>query len=96
MVAASGGLLFINGFGAISGPLVVGWMMNLLGPSVFFVAIISLMDGLSLYALYRMTQRTAVAVEDTSTYAAIAPGALQVALCIAQEYAIDMASEDED
>ena len=54
------------------------------------------MDGLSLYTLYRMTKRTAVAVEDTSTYAAIAPGALQVALCIAQEYAIDMASEDED
>ena len=53
------------------------------------------MGGLSLYALYRMTQRNAVAVEDTSTYAAVASGASQFALGIAQEYAIDMAGEDE-
>ena len=42
--------------------------------------------------MHRMTQRTAVAVEDSSTYAAVAPGASQFALGIAQEYAIDMAS----
>ncbi len=96
MVAASGGLLFIHGFGAISGPLIVGWMISQFGPLGFFLVIISLMGGLSLYALFRMTQRTAIAVEDTGTYAAVTPGASPVALGIAQEYAIDVASEDEE
>ena len=36
MVAASEWLLFVHGFGAISGSLVVGWMMNQFGPSGFF------------------------------------------------------------
>ena len=96
MVAASGGLLFIHGFGAISGPLIVGWMISQFGPLGFFLVIISLMGGLSLYALFRMTQRTAIAVEDTGTYAAVTPGASPVALGIAQEYAIDVASEDDE
>ena len=32
MASASGGLLFINGVGAISGPLIVGWVMQSYGP----------------------------------------------------------------
>ena len=32
MAAASGGMLFLNGLGAIAGPLMLGWMMGLMGP----------------------------------------------------------------
>ena len=32
MAAASGGLIFINGLGAISGPIVTGWIMGNVGP----------------------------------------------------------------
>ena len=32
MAAASAGLIFLNGFGAIFGPLVTGWMMEQVGP----------------------------------------------------------------
>ncbi|MDG1237268.1 MAG: MFS transporter, partial [Amylibacter sp.] len=39
MAAASGGLIFVNGVGAIAGPLVVGWMMGRYGPDSFFLYI---------------------------------------------------------
>jgi len=94
MVAASSGLLFINGLGAISGPLIVGWVMDRFGPSGFFLVIGTLMGGLTIYALYRMTQRASVAVEDTGVYAAVAPSASPVALKIAQDYAVDIAGEE--
>ena len=96
MVAASSGLLFINGLGAISGPLIVGWVMDRFGPSGFFLVIGTLMGGLTIYALYRMTQRASVAVEDTGVYAAVAPSASPVALKIAQDYAVDIAGEEEE
>ena len=96
MVAASSGLLFINGLGAISGPLIVGWVMDRFGPSGFFLVIGTLMGGLTIYALYRMTQRASVAVGDTGVYAAVAPSASPVALKIAQDYAVDIAGEEEE
>ena len=94
MAAASGGMVFINGLGAISGPLITGWLMDLVGPSGFWVFIAGLMACLALYALYRMTQRAAVAVEDTGAYVGISPSASPVALEAAQEWAIE-ASEEE-
>ena len=36
MAAASGGLLFVNGLGAIVGPLVIGRLMGVIGPDGFF------------------------------------------------------------
>ena len=37
MAAAAGGLVFINGLGAIIGPLAVGFLMSNFGPGAFFV-----------------------------------------------------------
>ena len=38
MAAASGGMLFINGLGAIMGPIITGWMMGTaLGPGGFYL-----------------------------------------------------------
>ncbi len=33
MAAASGGLLFVNGVGAIVGPVITGWLMGAVGPA---------------------------------------------------------------
>ncbi|APX90705.1 MFS transporter [Brevirhabdus pacifica] len=93
MAAASGGLVFINGIGAITGPLATGWIMSLFGPSGFFVFQGVLMALLAAYALYRMTQRPAPTVEDTGVYTPILPTATAVAAEVAQEYAIDTAIE---
>ena len=57
MAGASAGLLFLNGLGAVAGPLATGWMMEQLGPSGFFVFIAGLLGALAVYVLWRMTRR---------------------------------------
>ncbi|QHQ34659.1 MFS transporter [Algicella marina] len=96
MAAASGGLLFVNGLGAISGPLVIGWAMNYFGPYAYFGYIALLFALIAAYAAYRMTQRPAPNVEDTATYTAILPQASPVAMEVAQNYAADQARSDDD
>ncbi|MGP6085646.1 MFS transporter [Antarctobacter jejuensis] len=94
MAASSAGLLFVNGCGAIAGPLVIGWVMEVAGPPGFFMIITGLLAVLSAYALYRMTQRAAPSIEDTGAYAAVMPSASPVFVEVAQEYFIDQ-QEDE-
>jgi len=96
MAAASAGLLFINGVGAIAGPLVIGWVMQVMGPPGFFVLIAALLVALTAYAAYRMTQRPAPAVETTGAYAPVLPSASPVAMEVAQEYFIERSEEDEE
>ncbi|MBK1634557.1 MFS transporter [Rhodovulum adriaticum] len=94
MAAASGGLMFINGVGAILGPLVTGWMMGVIGPQGFFLFIAVLMLTLAAYAAYRMTQRAAVPVDETASYAPVLPTATPVAVEVAQEFAIETAEDE--
>ena len=94
MASAAAGLLFVNGIGAISGPLIIGYAMNAFGPEIFFVIIFLLMSTLAAYAGYRMTQRATVS--DTSVYAAVLPNSTGVAVEIAQEYAFEIANEDDE
>jgi MFS family permease len=94
MAAASGGLIFINGMGAIMGPLVTGWMMDVFGTQAFFMVIAILMLTLTGYAGYRMTQRSRDGIED-GAYAAVMPSASPVAVEVASEYYIETSLEDE-
>lgn len=96
MASASAGLLFVNGLGAIAGPLVIGWVMAMVGPPGFFLLILLLLAALASYALYRMTQRAGVSVEDTGIYTALSPSATPIAVEVAQEYAIEVAEELDD
>ena len=57
MAAASGQLLFINGLGAITGPLITGYLMEAIGPSGFFLYLAIQLGALAIYAAWRMTQR---------------------------------------
>ncbi|WP_272006430.1 MFS transporter [Roseovarius sp. ZX-A-9] len=94
MAAASGGMVFINGLGAVAGPVITGWMMGVLGPRGFFVYIAFLGFAMAIYAAYRMTQRASPSVEDTDRYALVTASSSPVAVTWAQEYAIDIAQED--
>ncbi|MWD30142.1 MFS transporter [Aquicoccus sp. SCR17] len=96
MAAASGGMVFINGVGAIAGPLIAGWLMGVMGAYGFFVLIAVLMLLLSAYAAYRMTQRAAPSVDATASYAPITPTASVVTLEAAQEYAMEAAQDEEE
>ncbi|QDC09226.1 MFS transporter [Oceanicola sp. D3] len=94
MAAASGGLIFINGVGAIAGPIVTGWFMGLIGPLGFFVYIALLMTAVAGYAFWRMTRRPGVSVEDTGSYAPVLPSSTAVAVDMAQEYFVEGLEED--
>ncbi len=90
MAAASGGLIFISGLGAVTGPMVIGWIMGLIGPSGFFVYIAIMLVALAIYAGYRMTQRASIAVEDTGAYIPISPTASPVVVELSQEVSIEI------
>ncbi len=78
MAAASAGLIFLNGFGAIFGPTSTGWMMETVGPRGFFLFIGILYIALTAYALYRMTRRTAPVV--TGAFRGVTPTASPLAV----------------
>jgi len=95
MAAASGGMIFVNGLGAVGGPFIVGWMMSNYGSDSYFIYL-GVLFGLSgLWALLRSTRREAPSVEDTASYAPVAMNATAVAVELATEVAIEMAEEAE-
>lgn len=94
MAAASAGLLFLNGVGAIMGPLVIGYAIQVFGPPGFFLLLAVVMLFLAGYATYRMTQRPAPSVEDTSAYQSMMPTATPVTVEVAQEWAIETAEAE--
>ena len=96
MAAASGGLLFINGLGAIASPLLVGWVMDSFGVNGFWGFISVLLLGLAAYGLWRMTQRkTTTAVEDLVSYTPITASASPVMAVAMQEVYLETEAEAE-
>lgn len=96
MASASGGLIFLTGVGAIFGPSIVGWLLDVFGAESYFWFIGTIMAIMASYALYRMTQTSSTAVQDTSAYAPVTPASTSIAIEFAQEYAIEMALEEEE
>ena len=90
MAAASSGLLFLNGLGAIFGPLATGWLMDKIGPHGFFLFICVLFVALAAYAGWRMTRRAAPL--GTGGYAPLAPTASALAVGAVMEQAEDAPS----
>lgn len=80
MAGASGTLLFLNGIGAIVGPLVTGWMMGAVGPRGFFLFIAMMLALMVAYAGWRMTRRPSPAVADTGAFQIVMPTATRVAV----------------
>lgn len=78
MAAASSGMLFLNGFGAVFGPLVAGGVMHVLGSAGYFLFIGLLFAALAGYTSWRMRRR--VAPVETGGYAGLAPLAQTVAV----------------
>ncbi len=93
MSSASGGLIFINGVGAMGGPILVGYLMQGAGPAGFFLFITLLSGLICMYSLYRMTQTESIAVEDTGSYVPLYTSSTQVASELAIEYQEETESE---
>ena len=98
MAAASGGLIFINGLGAIAGPPAVGWLMGMTGPRGFWLFLAITLAVMALYSGWRMTRRqSAYAAEaddyDAVPYTPIMPTASMVAVETAQELYAEASEE---
>lgn len=94
MAAASGGLLFINGLGAIMGPLIVGWMMDALGANGFWLFTAALMFAIGTFGLYRSTQRSRSDMDtEIVPYAAVSASSTPIVAEVAQEVYIDAEEE---
>jgi MFS family permease len=91
MPAASGGLVFTFGLGAIAGPLVTGWAMQAIGPFAFWLVLAAIFGAIALYALYRMTRRAVTPVEETESYLGVLPSASPVAVEAAGAWAAEQA-----
>jgi MFS family permease len=96
MPAASGGLVFTIGLGAISGPLAAGWAMEALGPFAFWLVLGATFTAIAAYALYRMTQRAVTPVEETEHYLNVLPTATPVAVEAAGAWAAEHAAEEHE
>ncbi len=92
MAAASGGLLFVNGIGAMMGPPITGWLMEAVGTGGFFLFLSLLTAFLAGYAAWRMTRRPSMAPEDTGAFTVISPSATALAVGEALEAAQDESS----
>lgn len=97
MAAASGALMFLNGLGAIAGPIVAGYLMSAFGPSMFWVFIAVTLFLMAGYALYRMTRRPAdTSTDEYVTYVPVSPIASPVAMEAAQEQYVENAETSDE
>ncbi|WP_106744478.1 MFS transporter [Yoonia maritima] len=97
MAAASGGFLFVNGVGAIAGPLIVGRMMDVIGNSGYWLFTAALMFGIGLYGLYRITQRSRGDLDaEAVPYVPVSAASTAVATEVALEVYIEAGEEDEE
>lgn len=90
MASASAGLLFIYGIGSMGGPVITGWLMDLIGPDGYWVHMAVLLAALTAYAAWRATQRRALTPEEQGSFAVITPSATPVAV----EIVLDEAQSD--
>ena len=89
MAAGAGCMVFINGVGAISGPLIVGAMMVAFGPNGFFMYLCLVTAGLAAFTLVRMQVRPSVPVDDPAAFPHLVQSCSPVAAGMAQDYAIN-------
>ncbi|MFT6683487.1 MAG: MFS family permease [Loktanella salsilacus] len=91
MAAASGGLLFINGVGAIMGPLTLGYMLDTMGPRGYWVFLGVLMFAVGMYGIFRMTRRSRADIgnDNVTTYANFPMTTSPILAEMAQEVYLD-------
>lgn len=95
MASASGGMIMLNGIGAMGAPIAVGVVMDYAGNAGFFLFIATSLGLISAYAFWRMTQRPATPVGETGPIVPMSPVAAPVAADIAWDVAAHEAADAE-
>ena len=96
MPAASGGLVFCFGLGAILGPLLAGWGMQAVDPYAFWLVLGGTFGAIAVYALYRMTRSEAMPVSETESYLGVLPTASLVAVEAAGVWSAEQAEAERE
>lgn len=93
MVAASASLYFVYGVGASIGPFATAGVMALYGPPGFYFSLAVANGAVFLFALYRMTRRAAVPLEEQNPSIFVSSQASPVATELAAEILHEEAEE---
>lgn len=96
MSAGAGCLVFVNGVGAIGGPLIVGGMMSIFGPSGFFAYIFAVTALLAGFVIARINIRPTVQIDDPAAFSYVVQGSSPVAADMAQDFAVTQLESQED
>ena len=97
MAAGSGALIFLNGLGAVIGPIAAGYLMSIYGPPMFWTFLSAVMLALAGYAIWRSRRRPVESTpDDNVSYAPISPGATAVAIEAAQEVYVENVESAEE
>ena len=95
MPAASGGLVFTFGLGAIIGPLLTGWFMQHVGAWTFWIVLSVTFGVIVGYGLWRIARGGATPAE-TESYLGVVPGASPVAVEAAGAWAAEQSDHGEE
>ena len=96
MAAASAGFVFLTGVGAITGPILLGFVMGQFGEAAFWVVVAVLMLAMASYGVVRVLQRPSdTLIEDQVSYSPVMANASPIAMELAQEIYIDTELDDQ-
>lgn len=105
IVGASGSLVMVSGFGAMTGPIVIAFFMEMLGVQAYFWGIAIVFSVIFFFTLIRIGSRAGVAIEDQTTLVAgpigtpiaefIAPDSVEYAEAVAN-HEIEQLDQRED
>ena len=80
MAAASAGLLFIYGLGSMAGPIITGWLMEVIGPNGYWIYMGVLLVILAGYGRWRMSRRAALGPSQQGSFTVVSPAATRFAV----------------
>lgn len=95
MVAAGAGLIAVNGAGAALGPIIGALLIDLKGPSGMWLLFAVIQGSIAAFALWRMTQRSAVPLEEQGPYVAFTSTSSIITEMGTEEY-IEGSQDDPD
>ncbi|WP_161599933.1 MFS transporter [Pseudomonas sp. MPC6] len=93
MVAASSNLVLAFGIGATIGPSLAAFVMGVVGPDGFFWYLGVVHAAIGVFALYRMTRRSAVPLAEQGLCVPIGSGTSQVVMTMVQETTVGASNE---
>ena len=94
MVAASASLVLVQGIGASFGPLLSGAVMGGIGPVGYFWSLAVVHGAIGVFALYRMSRRPSVPLDEQGPYAPMTSGISPVVGSVAPIAALDSMDSD--